>query len=108
MLQGFSFNVKEILVDGDSEFVGDFEQACQHNNIKLLVLPHRKPKVYGNIEINNRTIQEEYYLPNYNNLKTDISSLKIFAKQIQNHYKFVKLHRNIKFNNRLFSPMKFL
>ena len=52
VLQGFSFNVKEILVDGDSEFVCDFEQACQHNNIKLLVLPHRKPKVHGNIEIN--------------------------------------------------------
>ena len=107
MLQGFSFNVKEILVDGDSEFVGDFEQACQHNNIKLLVVPTRRHKVNGNVERNNRTIREEYFLPNYNNLKTDISSLKIIAKQIQNHYKFVKLHRNIKFNDILFSPMEF-
>ena len=31
--------------------------------------------------------------------------LKIFAKQIQNHYNFIRLHRNFKFNDRLFSSM---
>ena len=33
--------------------------------------------------------------------------LKIFAKQIQNHYNFIRLHRNFKFNDRLFSSMWF-
>ena len=107
VLQGFHFNIKEVQVDGGSEFMGDFERACQDNNIKLLVLPPRKPKINGNVERNNRTIQEEYYLPNYNNLKANIASLRLFAKQIQNHYNFIRLHRNLKLNNRLFSPMEF-
>ena len=107
VLKDFPFDVKEVQVDGGSEFMGNFEQVCKDNNIKLLVVPPRKPKINGNVERNNRTVQEEYYLPNYNNLKANISSLKIFAKQIQNHYNFVRLHRNLKFNNRLFSPMEF-
>ena len=53
-------------------------------------------------------IKKEYYLPNYNNLKTNITYLRLFAKQIQNHYNFIRLHRKLKFNNRLFNPMKFL
>ena len=39
---------------------------------------------------------------NHNNLKTNISYLRLFIKQIQNHYKFIKLHRNLKFSNKLF------
>ena len=58
--------------------------------------------------MSKRTLQEEYYLPNYNNLTTNISSLKIIAKQIQNHYNFVRLHRNLNFNIRFFSTMEFL
>ena len=57
---------------------------------------------------NNRTIQEEYYLQNYNNLTTNTSSLKIIAKQIQNHYNFIRLHRNLNFNIRFFPTMEFL
>ena len=49
VLQGFPFNIKEVQVDGGSEFMGDFERACQDNNIKLLVLPPRKPKINGNV-----------------------------------------------------------
>lgn len=107
VLPGFPFVVKEVLVDGGNEFMGDFEQTCKYNNIKLLVVSPRSPKLNGNVERNNRTMQEEYYLPNYNNLKTDIYYLKMFAKQIQNHYNYVRLHRQLKFNNRLFSPMEY-
>lgn len=107
VLPGFPFVVKEVQVDGGNEFMGDFEQTCKYNNIKLLVVSPRSPKLNGNVERNNRTMQEEYYLPNYNNLKTDIYYLKMFAKQIQNHYNYVRLHRQLKFNNRLFSPMEY-
>ena len=57
--------------------------------------------------MSKRTLQEEYYLQNYNNLTTNISSLKIIAKQIQNHYNFVRLHRNLNFNIRFFPTMEF-
>lgn len=107
VLPGFPFDVKEVQVDGGSEFMGDFKQACEYNNIKLLVVPPRNPKLNGDVERNNRTVQEKYYLPNYNYLKTDIYYLKLFAKQIQNHYNCVRLHRQLKFNNRLFSPIEY-
>ena len=48
--------------------------------------------------------KKSFYLPNYNNLKIDIFSLKLFAKQIQNYYNFIRLHRNFKSNNRC-SPL---
>ena len=55
-----------------------------------------------------KTFQEEFYLLNYNNLKIDIFSLKLFAKQIQNYYNFIRLHRNLNFNIRFFPTMEFL
>ena len=81
------------------------------NKFKLIVIGDfeyfYKVKINNNVERNNKTIQEEFFLPNYTNLKTNISYLKIFAKQIQNLYNFIRLHRNLKFNNRLFSPIEF-
>ena len=52
--------------------------------------------------------KKSFYLPNYNNLKIDIFSLKLFAKQIQNYYNFIRLHRNLNFNIRFFPTMEFL
>ena len=80
------------------------------NKFKLIVIGDfeyfYKVKINNNVERNNKTIQEEFFLPNYTNLKTNISYLKIFAKQIQNLYNFIRFHKNLKFNNRLFEPVK--
>ena len=105
LLKGFPFDIKNFQIDRDSEFMNNFEQICQNNNIKVLVFTSRSLKLMA---MSKRTLQEEYYLQNYNNLTTNISSLKIIAKQIQNHYNFVRLHRNLNFNIRFFSTMEFL
>lgn len=55
------FEVKAIQVDGGSEFMAQFEEACQHRGIKLFVLPPRSPKLNGCVERAHRTHTEEFY-----------------------------------------------
>lgn len=55
------FPVKAIQVDGGSEFMAEFEDACKERGIKLFVLPPRSPKLNGHVERCNRTHKEEFY-----------------------------------------------
>jgi putative transposase len=41
------FPLKAVQVDGWSEFMAEFEQACQEKNIRLFVLPPQSPKLNG-------------------------------------------------------------
>src|SRR5215204_2828221 len=47
--------VRAIQVDGGSEFMAEFEAACQTRGIRLFVLPPRSPKLNGCVERTNRT-----------------------------------------------------
>jgi putative transposase len=55
------FAVRAIQVDGGSEFMADFEAACQQRGVRLFVLPPRSPKLNGAVERANRTHTEEFY-----------------------------------------------
>lgn len=55
------FPVRAIQIDGGSEFMADFEAACQAHGIQLFVLPPRSPKLNGAVERANRTHTEEFY-----------------------------------------------
>ena len=55
------FRVRAISVDGGSEFMAEFEVACQVRGIRLFVLPPRSPKLHGSVERANRTHTEEFY-----------------------------------------------
>ncbi len=55
------FKIKSIQVDGGSEFMTEFEQACEDVNIPLIVLPPSRPTYNGGIERGNRTFKEEFY-----------------------------------------------
>ncbi len=55
------FPVRAISVDGGSEFMAEFEAACQARAIRLFVLPPRSPKLHGSVERANRTHTEEFY-----------------------------------------------
>ena len=55
------FSVKAIQVDGGSEFMAEFEIACQERAIRLFVLPPRSPKLNGYVERAQRTHREEFY-----------------------------------------------
>ena len=55
------YPVQAIQVDGGSEFMAEFEAACQTRGLRLFVLPPRSPKLNGCVERTNRTWREEFY-----------------------------------------------
>ncbi len=55
------YQVKAIQVDGGSEFMAEFEEACRDKGIRLFVLPPRSPKLNGCVERAQRTHTEEFY-----------------------------------------------
>ena len=55
------FAVRAIQVDGGSEFMAEFEEACAQQEITLFVLPPRSPKLNGGVERAHRTHREEFY-----------------------------------------------
>lgn len=55
------FPILSIQVDGGSEFMAEFEDACAELRIPLIVLPPRKPEYNGGVERGNRTFREEFY-----------------------------------------------
>src|SRR5690606_29518072 len=55
LLARMPFPVRAVQVDGGSEFMADFEQACQARGLALYVLPPRSPKLNGHVERAHRT-----------------------------------------------------
>lgn len=55
------FAVRAISVDNGSEYMAEFEAACQARGIVLFHLPPRSPKLHGSVERANRTHTEEFY-----------------------------------------------
>jgi putative transposase len=55
------FPVRAIQVDGGSEFMAEFETACQEHGIALFVLPPRSPKLNGRVERANGTARREFW-----------------------------------------------
>lgn len=55
------YPILSIQVDGGSEFMGEFEQACKELGIKLIVLPPSQPRYNGGVERGNRIFREEFY-----------------------------------------------
>src|SRR3972149_6044105 len=52
------FPLRAIQVDGGSEFMGEFESACQGSALQLFVLPPRSPKLNGHVQRAQRTRTE--------------------------------------------------
>ncbi len=61
ILDRMPFPVRAIQVDGGSEFMAQFEDACRQRAIRLFVLPPRSPKLNGHVERAQRTNKEEFY-----------------------------------------------
>src|SRR5208283_2843298 len=55
------FPVKAIQVDGGSEFMAEFETACQAKGVALYILPPRRPQMNGAVERCNGAWRYEFY-----------------------------------------------
>lgn len=61
VIKRMPFPVQAVQVDGGSEFMKHFEEACQELGLKLFVLPPRSPKLNGRVERAHRTHLDEFY-----------------------------------------------
>jgi transposase InsO family protein len=61
LIQKSPFKIESVQVDGGSEFMKEFEETCAEMNIKLFVLPPKRPQYNGGVERGNRIFREEFY-----------------------------------------------
>jgi putative transposase len=61
LIADMPFQVKAIQVDGGSEFMAEFEQACADKGLDLFVLPPRSPELNGAVERCNGSWRYEFY-----------------------------------------------
>ena len=93
MQHSFPFPIQSIQVDGGSEFMAFFENACKQAKIPLFVLPPRSPELNGNVERGNGTAKYEFYAQ-----YTAAPNLHIIRKKLQKFnlfYNFERPHQGI-------------
>jgi putative transposase len=61
LIQDLPFPVKAIQVDGGSEFMAEFETACQEKGLALYVLPPKRPQLNGAVERAQGSWRYEFY-----------------------------------------------
>jgi transposase InsO family protein len=61
LIADMPFKVTGIQVDGGSEFMADFERACQDKDLRLYVLPPKRPQLNGAVERCNGAWRYEFY-----------------------------------------------
>jgi transposase InsO family protein len=61
LLTAFPFPINGIQVDGGSEFMAEFEQACKDKGLALFVLPPKRPQLNGAVERAQGSWRYEFY-----------------------------------------------
>ena len=84
------FPIRAIQVDGGSEFMNEFELACQRHHIQLFVLPPHSPKLNGHVERLQRTYRDEFYT---RPLPTRIPELQAELDAYLNYYNHHRPHQ---------------
>ena len=86
----FPFPIISLQVDGGSEFMASFEEACKKAGIPLYVLPPRSPQINGNVERTNGTAKYEFYaqydgISDLSNLRKKLCKFSLFHNEIRPH-----------------------
>jgi putative transposase len=93
--QELPFPLISIQVDGGSEFMGKFEEACRQQNIPLFVLPPRSPKYNGAVERGNSTDRYEFYRFYDGSLTLDV--LRPALKRFVHTYNTFRPHQALQY-----------
>lgn len=91
LLARMPFPVKAIQVDGGSEFMQQFEQACAELGVHLFVLPPRSPKLNGRVERAHRTHLDEFYAVYF--VEYEPTGLNPVLREWERIYNHVRPHR---------------
>jgi transposase InsO family protein len=84
------FPVRGIQVDGGSEFMAEFETACEQRQIKLYVLPPKSPEINGAVERCNSSWRYEFYA--VYDLPTRLDELNPLIDAFQHRYNTWRPH----------------
>jgi transposase InsO family protein len=90
LVRDMPFPVKAIQVDGGSEFMAEFEEACQVRNIKLYVLPPKSPQMNGAVERCNGAWRYEFY--STYDLPSNVDKLNPILDSFQHIYNHHRPH----------------
>lgn len=90
VLKQMPFKVTGIQVDGGSEFMAGFEQACRQNNLDLFVLPPKRPQLNGAVERCNGSWRYDFYA--VHDLPHQIEKLQPFVDAFAHRYNHLRPH----------------
>ena len=96
------FAIKALQVDGGSEFMAEFEDACKEKGILLFCLPPRSPKLNGRVERANRTYREEFY--NCSDATPTVAGFKAGLLAWEHTYNHIRPHQALGY----LTPAQFL
>lgn len=88
------FKILSIQVDGGSEFMAEFEEACEKLGITLIVLPPSKPSYNGGVERGNGTFREEFYARK-DILADSIGAFRAVLSKAVDKYNTYRPHANL-------------
>ena len=97
----FEFEITSIQVDGGSEFMGEFEEYCKKEQIKLYVLPPRSPKMNGYVERVNETYRYEFW--NVYEIPDTIEETRKLLKKYEYKYNCERMHQSLNY----LTPMEY-
>ena len=82
--------LRSIQVDGGSEFMAEFEDACEKLGIELHVLPPRRPQWNGRVERANRTARIEFW--NFLDCELTVSAVSSKLLRYEFFYNYERPH----------------
>ena len=85
------FPIRGIQVDGGSEFMADFEEACKTKKLELVVLPPKRPQLNGAVERAQGSWRYEFYA--CFDLPARIDKLQPFVDAFAHHYNHHRPHQ---------------
>ena len=97
----FEFEIESIQVDGGSEFMGEFEEYCEQEKIKLYVLPPRSPKMNCYVERANATYRYEFW--NVYEIPDTIEETRKLLKKFEYKYNCERMHQSLNY----LTPMEY-
>ncbi len=87
------FPLLSLQVDGGSEFMAEFENACEQLNVPLFVLPPRRPQYNGCVERANRSARTEFW--NLYNGPLTVTSVASRLAQYEFFYNYQRPHASL-------------
>lgn len=94
LIENTPFTISSIQVDGGSEFMLHFEEACVDLGIELYVLPPKRPRYNGGVERGNHAFRGEFYVRR-DMLADSAGEINAELQKAVNKYNSYRPHANL-------------